>query len=420
MSITIALSDDLLYWITCLQNHDPPAILSASSYVVQTGRLRHLTYTNDMSATGLLILGSGLLTIVIITGLLLTWPHTPPRERREQLGRPLLVGGIIGLAFLPLQFALQRELKTSDQRVANRQRRDEARQTLLLQLTLRTHLKGIDLSSENLRRLYLPSKDLRAARLDHADLRQATLTNTDLRYSSARHAKFDHATLSHVDFRRAVIAESSFKHADMTHVDFSRRSPLDLTDGPSRSHFDYSYLVDADFHFSRIESDSTFIGASFVDADLTYSSFRDVDLRRAVFMSTHAPAAAFCNANLRGAIIGEGSMRAAQFTAADLRNARFYAGTDFTDANFSGADLRGSRIITAIDAPTSDTSFMPYDSAPFTTARHLFRGAYFDRDTKGASFLRRRGAHLAPPSLDCYQQLGKYSGGGEASPLNNP
>jgi len=64
-----------------------------------------------MSATALLILGSILLTIVLLVGLLLTWPHTPPRERQEHLGRPLLVGGIIGIAFLPLQFALQRELK---------------------------------------------------------------------------------------------------------------------------------------------------------------------------------------------------------------------------------------------------------------------------------------------------------------------
>ena len=114
-------------------------------------------------------------------------------------------------------------------------------------------------------------------------------------------------------------------------------------------------------------------------------------------------------------------MRGAQFTAANLRNARFMARTDFTDANFSGADLRGSRIITAIEAPTGDDSYKASDRpTPRAAATDLFRGAYFDRHTKGAGFLRRRGARLRPPSLRCDQQMGRYFGGGDASPLNSP
>jgi uncharacterized protein YjbI with pentapeptide repeats len=375
-----------------------------------------------MSVTILLIFGSALLTVVLLIGLWLSWPRTPPREKYEQLGRPLLVSAIIGLAFLPLQFAVQRELKLSDQLAADQQKHDDARRTLLLQLTLRTNLKGIDLSHHNLRRLYLRSKDLREALLEHTDLSEAILAHADLRSVDAYRAKFDHADLTGADFKHAVLLEASFKHAGLRGADFSRRTdPINL-DPLIQADFSHAILDNANLSFATAEEGSRFVGASFYDTNLNSSNFIDVDLRNAVLFNIRASYAFFCHADLRGATIAgaaKASMHGAQFTAANLRYARFETGTDFTGANFRGADLRGSRIVTDVTPPASGGGYVS-GLPPRGRAKDLFRGAYYDRYTKGADFLKRYGAHRSKSSLDCSRSTKTMAAGTTVSRLNDP
>lgn len=114
-----------------------------------------------------LFVGVGLLLVVLGVGVWLVLPR--PDDENPKLhgfGQPLIVGAVVGIAFASVQLGTQLEIGASDRRAAKRDaatarnstRQMELaiqRQQLLLEISLRQNLEGIDLHGQDLRGLYL-------------------------------------------------------------------------------------------------------------------------------------------------------------------------------------------------------------------------------------------------------------------------
>ena len=111
------------------------------------------------------------------------------------LGEALLSGAVLGGIFVGIERALAG--------VADRRSRRDGLRT---QLTMTESLVGIDLRDADLAGLYLPGRDLTAARMAGADLTDAVLLHANLQHASLRDAK-----LAGVD-----LGGSALQHADLS------------------------------------------------------------------------------------------------------------------------------------------------------------------------------------------------------------
>lgn len=103
----------------------------------------------------------------------------------------------------------------------------------------------------------------------------ATLSHASLSGCLLREANFQHADLSSADFKFADLTRAKIQHADCTGADFSKaNAQLMVTDDTVFTKVKFSRTNLRGIHFHK----STIDGASFLDANLTFSLFTSEQL----------------------------------------------------------------------------------------------------------------------------------------------
>lgn len=307
-----------------------------------------------------LLLGAIIPILVLITAIVLLRTGDQGEAPRAQIGRPLLVGGILGLAFIPTQLATQSELRDQSARLQHADARLANHRDLLLQLSLRTDLRGIDLRGQDLAGSYLIAKDLAGANLRGANLAHADLAHADLRGADLTRTRLNGATLTGARFDRAKLADTSFVGADLRHARFrtidwrggTHPGPLLFAPEPNRifvasrratrqrrasvsadfsgANLAFASFARSDLSFARFERASlrvtTFNDVILQDADFKHALmiviFNRVDLCRSSLNSSSILDAAFIDVNLRLADLRGLSIMSAGFSDVDFRGAR--------------------------------------------------------------------------------------------------
>ncbi len=192
------------------------------------------------------------------------------------LGQALVSGGVVGGVFVFIESSLARAAERRSQQ-----------DNLVRQITLTEKLVGVELDGRVLRDLYLPNKNLTAARLRSADFSRSVLLFGDFRHADATGALLVGADLGGSTLQRATLANASARGC---------------------------CFLDADL------TAAVLTGCDLRGADLSFAVLREVDLR---------------SADLRGA----------QVMRADL------SGADMTEALLDGADLTDVRFDAATRWP---------------------------------------------------------------------
>lgn len=315
----------------------------------------------------LTLIGAVALTLVLVVAVRLLVTAESPDDSRAQFGRPLLVGAIVGLTFMPAQAAIQAELRSQDENLQERVAADAERRELLLQLTLRSELPGIDLRSEDLSGVYMYGKNLSGANLQEVDLRNANLAYVDLRSADLTRARLAGANLTGARFEGAILERTSFVGADLQRAKFGMHEwtgdpdvdlllkesypevlQAQLAAGPPA---DFSKALLQGATFKRVDLSH----ARFVEAELTGTKFTDAVLQGADFDRATAPTflhrVDLCRASLRGANIGYAYYDKVSLRNADLEDAQMEGG--FFDVDFRGANTAGLQA-TPPDPSTED------------------------------------------------------------------
>ena len=128
----------------------------------------------------------------------------------SNLGQALVSGGVVGGVFVFIESSLARAAEL-------RGRQDN----LVQQITMTEKLVGVELDGRVLRDLYLPNKNLTAARLRGTDFSRSVLLFGDLRHADATGAVLVDADLGGSALQRATLANASargccFLDADLT------------------------------------------------------------------------------------------------------------------------------------------------------------------------------------------------------------
>jgi len=307
----------------------------------------------------LLIIGASALVAVLLVAVTLLLTADGPDSGRAQFGRPLLVGAIVGLAFVPVQVATQNELRRDSERREHENAEAAERRDLLMQISLRNKLPGIDLRDRDLRGVYLFNKDLAGANLSGADLRRANLAYADLRSADLTGARFDRANMYSAQLEGATLSRTSFRGANLRSARFGRHGWR----GGKDSGFFYTTLASA---YARLP-----VTADFTDADLLQAAFERADLTKADFTSASLVGTRFDSVILEAARFDEieGPMLAdhvdfcrASFSSAKLEHS-VLSDVNLRTADFSGADLKGMSLWDA-DARNADFGEGPATPPP--------------------------------------------------------
>ena len=363
-------------------------------------------------ATALLVAGGVALLVGFALGIMLhfNWPEWlrggHEWEQLEKFVAPILVGSYVGLVFALIQIATQIDLHRSDQhaqaieqKLAAREQSAEQkladRQQLILQLNLNEDLRGIDLSDQNLRDLYLRGKDLeyanlRGAQLSGADLEDANLNGADLTGANAENVNFEHAHLDDTTVVGTNFSGSDFSNAHVEWIALVAGSPSDMP---------------------------TFNYATFSNtADLISLSAN----ARGAIIDTFSGSLFFIASNLSGATLWEQpqSGQGVWFCWSNLSNTRLLG--DFNGALFGGSDLSDETVLndsSFVDADMRSTGLLGIHFVPTLTFTEVgtlgtsaesvgnevpgnrtgtpdFAGARYDVATQGSALLREHGGQL--------------------------
>jgi uncharacterized protein YjbI with pentapeptide repeats len=172
---------------------------------------------------------------------------------------------------------------------------------------------------------------LRGADLRGVDLRDASLTGLDFAAADLRGARFDGADLEGVDLRRADLRGASMRRITANQTRFSEAT-----------------AVKASFWGARMGSDVLFEGA-----DLTFADFGRADLFGEDFGGATLRGASFDHARLGGLIdLRDACVTDTSFAYTTASRDRVAYRADFESASgartdFTGADLRGFRLVYA-------------------------------------------------------------------------
>jgi uncharacterized protein YjbI with pentapeptide repeats len=314
----------------------------------------------------LLISGAIALGVVLVVAVVLLRSADNHDAPRAQFGRPLLVGAVVGLAFVPVQAATQVELRRSDRERQREDAAESARRELLLQITLRNELRGIDLQGVKLTGKYLYGKDLAGANLRDADLREANLSYADLRSADLTGTRLDDAMLVGVKFDGATLSDTSFVGADLRSAVFRRHEwrgdpDVDLFVKTLHAQFEKQHRGPPPADFSRADltratfESSDLSGARFAGAKLLGTKFDDMILEAADFsgaeMTTLMDRVDLCKASFAGAAFDQVAFSDVSYRFADMRDLRFNAG-GVVDGDFRGATLEGLQLPAGLPAPS--------------------------------------------------------------------
>ncbi len=300
--------------------------------------------------------------LVLVAATILLATADPGDADRAQFGRSLLIGGILGLTFIPVQWAVQNELRRQGELSQRAEEAAASHRDLLLQLSLRNNLRDIDLHGQELAGSYLISKDLAGANLRGTDLSRADLEHADLRGADLTGTRLDGATLTGARFDRARLGNTSFAGADLRHARFEANDwrggihpgPLLFAPEPNRIFVtSKGALRTRRAGESEDFSNANLSFATLTRADLSFANFEGANLRAAEFDDVILEGADFahttlmsffnrvdlCNASLRDALVLSAAFFDVNLRFADLR------GTKIVSAGLSHVDLRGARAI---------------------------------------------------------------------------
>lgn len=303
----------------------------------------------------LTLIGAVALALVLAVAVRLLVTAESPDDSRAQFGRPLLVGAIVGLTFMPAQAAIQAELRSQDEDLQERAAADAERRELFMQLTLRSELPGIDLHGQDLSGVYMYGKGLSGANLRGVDLRNANLAYVDLRSADLTRARFAGANLTGARFERAILERTSFVGANLRRAKFGmhewRGDPVIdvlleepdkvfLAEAAAGPPADFSEALLHNATFEKVDLSH----ARFVKADLTGAKFTDAILHGADFDRTNAAPdflsrVDLCRASFRGANIDYAYYDNVSLRNVDLEGARMEGG--FFEVDFRGANTDG-------------------------------------------------------------------------------
>lgn len=310
------------------------------------------------------VLAVGGVTGLLAVGGYLSWTAEDRRHSRGDLGRSLLVAGVIGIALGGAQFALDRRLRDIERERQARAGEVEERRTLQTSLGLQRDLVGIDLRERDLSQFFLARKNLAFANLSGASLRQTQLSNATLKGSIVVNADLRGADLRGATVRGAILAGSDLSRAELSGADLrevivtpptevSRRAQ-DLSDSDVRAtilvvarrrddQLRAQLLENLRGRFGNDELAAAVIGAGRTVEDYLQLAAKGASgpasFRRAVLVS----------ADLRRADLSFSDLSGADLSGADLREADL-TGANLTDAILVGADLTDA-IGTATDWP---------------------------------------------------------------------
>lgn len=340
--------------------------------------------------------GSAAVAALLGSASWLVWPGHERSETRLAVGQALLVGAVVSVAFIPMQYGIQLGFRERDEQAADLARVQEERRELLSILASSADLRGIDLRDEDLRGLYLRGKNLTEANLQGADLRGANLDGARLTRADLSAVDMSGASARRVDLRGARVTGLRARAVDLTRADLSVASlsrvstplrssrSLDFTDATMvRAHLQGAMLIHSGPGGVRLP-------ARFVRADLSGARLDDAvligaDLEGANLSGSSATGAFLCEANLEGSFLTHASFRDVDLIRADLRHAVILGFSSFSGADLRGADLRQ----TDTSEPTSyrfrDTHFNEGVGLP----TDAFRDAMYDRHTRGSAAIAR-------------------------------
>ncbi|MGJ5176969.1 pentapeptide repeat-containing protein [Bradyrhizobium oligotrophicum] len=303
------------------------------------------------------ILGFGLCTILIVFGILLSFPGEP----QARVGRHSLAERRPGIE----------ECRTVSW-IESLFEKDFDRISVSAEIIIdRSKLKELETLSSNSglpaflgeRTVDFSNRDFRCANFDSADLRRADFRYTDLSGSSFISSKiegatFDRATLDRSDFTSSEANNTSF---GLAHLPFTRftRSQLNGTNyqGALLEHAEFggASVKKSDFSASILR-DSIFLNADisaarFVNAQLQGSYFQNANSRATNFSGAWLQGASFAVTDLRGSIMRDVNAQGTNFLLTDLQGADFrqakLQGASFVRAllqatSFRGSDLHGT------------------------------------------------------------------------------
>lgn len=325
----------------------------------------------------MLIIGASALVAVLVVAVTLLLTADGPDSGRAQFGRPLLVGAIVGLAFVPVQVATQNELRREGERREHENAEAAERRDLLMQISLRNRLPGIDLRDRDLRGVYLFNKDLTGANLSGADLRRANLAYADLRSADLTGARFDRANMYSAKLDGATLSRTSFRGADLRSARFGRHGWRGGRDSglfyttlaswyarlPSTADFTDANLLQARFERADLTK------ADFTGASLVGTEFDSVILEATRFDAIEGPMlvdhadlcrASFGSAKLEDSVLSDINLRAADFSRADLE------GMHLWDADARNADFGAGRATPPPSAEDGDVGVGPNSNVKVT------------------------------------------------------
>jgi uncharacterized protein YjbI with pentapeptide repeats len=267
------------------------------------------------------------LAALISAGAFLWWTSSDRAETRGDLGRGLLISGVIGVAFAWIQYEVNEYQRESDEKRAAAEQRAEARQGLQLTIGLQRNLTGIDLSRRDISRFYFRNKILKEARMvaaqaDGANFASANLVAADLRAGRFRGAAFEDAEmrfteLEDADFRGAKFYVEGLEHVSGVFGEIAGDTPRAKLRALRSAGVDLT--------------GSSGAGADFEGAFIPWASLGGAQLE----------GASFRRADLHGSDLGGVNLRRADLSRANLENAELGA-ADLTNASLEGANLQGA------------------------------------------------------------------------------
>jgi uncharacterized protein YjbI with pentapeptide repeats len=302
-------------------------LLAASGIACLGGSAALVTWAlgGDLPAAG----AAAFLTALIATGAYLWLSSSDRAKTKGDLGRGLLISGVIGIAFAWVQFEVNAYQRDSDEKRAAIAERAASRESLQLTVGLQRNLTGIDLSGRDIAGFYFHGKILRDARLVGARGDQANFASVDLTSADLTRGRFRKANFSQAKMGRVLLTGADFRGAEffVEGLEQATRVFGQITG-------DSVAKMDEDLRSAGTRIDSAFGGrADFQDAFIPFANFASSQLEGASFRGADLHGADLTGTNLKSTDLRGADLRRSQLGAADLSGASL-EGTQFRGGTF--------------------------------------------------------------------------------------
>lgn len=275
------------------------------------------------------------IAIIVLVGVLslggyLLWTAADRDAAWGDVGRGLIIGGLLAVATGFVQIQLDEQVRTRNER---------------LTIGLQPQLVGSDLSGHDLSDLQLAKKNFSEADLRNADLHDANLSGATLQQANLAGADLSGANLEQADLTGARLSDANLAGANL-----------------SLSEVVAARLARADL------ADAALIGANLRDACLA-----DASLARAKLAGADLAGAVLTAADLRAAIFEE-DLRGAQVDGAGLARARFDSATVWPEGFDPRTPEPESQVVAPANRPAATGRREPPGAARVDRVERLVDG----------------------------------------------